>query len=124
MLFRSGQEPEFATVPEDLSGVRFASKKLLVDLRAHGWQIEKAEGITMLPDKKTIVVTNDNDFGITMDVADAENKDTDPTSYTLDASGSFTLKGKPAHPTMTVVPNGEAERYQQIWFITLPQPIQ
>lgn len=118
-----GKEPEFTADKSKLSGIKFAEKRLLVDLRAYGWNIEKAEGITMLPDKKTIVVTNDNDFGMTMEVEDTENKNTETSGYVLHGDGAFTYKDKPANPLIHVVPNEEAEQNQYIWFIELPEPL-
>lgn len=118
-----GKEPEFTSDKSKLSGIKFADKRLLVDLRAIGWDIEKAEGITLLPDKKTIVVTNDNDFGMTVDVEDAANKSAQITKYVLHDDGAFTYKDKPAKPSIHIVPNEEAERNQYIWFIELPEPL-
>jgi len=121
-----GKEPEFTADKSKLAqeGVKLAEKRLLVDLRANGWETEKAEGLTMLPDRKTIVVTNDNDFGMTMDVNDPEHKNGKITNYVLQADGSFTYKGKPAKPSIQVVPTAESEQYQSIWFIELPAPLQ
>lgn len=121
-----GKEPEFTADRSklDLAGIKLAKKSLIVDLRANGWEIEKAEGITMLPDKKTIVVTNDNDFGMTMDVNDAENKNAKVTKYVLKEDGSFTYKGKAAKPDIQIAPNEEAERQQYIWFIELSEQLQ
>lgn len=42
--------------------IKLGEKKLVVDLRKHGWDTEKAEGLTLLPDNKTIAIINDNDF--------------------------------------------------------------
>lgn len=47
--------------------VNLGIKKLLVNLREHNWSTEKAEGLTLLPDNKTIAVINDNDFGMTVE---------------------------------------------------------
>ncbi len=77
----------------------------------------------MLPDKKTIVVTNDNDFGMAMEVKDAENQNTETSNYVLHADGAFTYRDKPAAPNMHVVPNEAAERKQVIWFIELLEPL-
>lgn len=119
-----GKEPEFTADKDKFSAIKFAEKRLLVDLRANGWNIEKAEGITMLPDKKTIVVTNDNDFGMTMEVEDPENQNTETINYVLHNDGTFTYKSKVAAPVMHVVPNEDTERKQVIWFIELPAPLQ
>lgn len=118
-----GKEPEFATDKNQLSGIKFASKQLIFDLRANGWEVEKAEGLTLLKDKKTIVVANDNDFGVAIEVKDPENKDAEVTDYTLNADGTFTYKGKPAKPTLDIVPNSEVERNLYIWTIKLPEEL-
>lgn len=120
-----GQEPEFTADKNRLAtaGITLGKKRLIIDLRAKGWESEKAEGLTMLPDKKTIVVTNDNDFGMTMNVADPENKNAKITKYTLSPDNSFTYKGKPANPTIQIVPTEKFEQQQYIWFIELPAPL-
>jgi len=121
-----GKEPEFTADKSKLAaaGIITAEKRLLIDLRAYGWEAEKAEGLTMLPDKKTIVVVNDNDFGMTMAVNDPEHQDGKITKYVLQSDGSFTYKGKPANPSIHVVPTDESERNQHIWFIELPKALQ
>ncbi len=118
----SGKEPEYATTAAELrqAGITLATKRLVVDLRALGWDREKAEGLTMLPDKRTIVVTNDNDFALSVDIKDAENKKAKVGNYVLHPDGSFTSKGKPAQPTIRIIPAEEDEKYQTIWFIKLP----
>lgn len=118
-----GKAPEFTADKSKLAGINFAQKQLLVDLRAHGWNTEKAEGLFLMPDKKTIVVTNDNDFGMTMAVEDAENGTTEPDDYILHENGSFTCAGNSAKPRMHIVPNAEQERSQSIWFIELPEAL-
>lgn len=121
-----GKEPEFTADKKKLAeaGVKMAQKRLLIDLRANGWNIEKAEGITMLPDKKTIVVTNDNDFGMSMAVEDAENPKAKVSKYVLKDDGSFKYNEKPANPKIYITSNEEAERSQYIWFIKLPEVLQ
>ncbi|HWR09344.1 esterase-like activity of phytase family protein [Sporomusa sp.] len=118
-----GKELEFIADPSKLAGIHFADKTLVFDLRAHGWNTEKAEGLTMLPDKKTIAVTNDNDFGIAIEVVDPKNPKAEITDYTLLQDGSFRYKNEPAQPQITIVANDEAERNQYIWMIELPEAL-
>ncbi|TWH45557.1 esterase-like activity of phytase family protein [Sporomusa sp. KB1] len=120
----NGVEPEFISDQAGLAGITFATKRLLVDLRALGWETEKAEGITLLPDRKTIVVTNDNDFGMAIEVDDSANPEAGIGDYTLNADKTFTHKGVPAAPKVTIVSNSQVERYQYLWTIELPEPLQ
>ncbi|MDF2570672.1 MAG: hypothetical protein K0R55_2276 [Sporomusa sp.] len=119
-----GKEPEFTADKTRLSGIKMASKKLVVDLRELGWEVEKAEGITLLPDKKTIVITNDNDFGMTVNLTDRKNSNPEVGDYILNANGSFTYKGQLASPEITIIPNSEVERVQYLWTIELPAALQ
>lgn len=81
-----GKELEYVEDESLIKNVKFAKKELLVDLRENGWTTEKAEGITMLLDKKTIVVINDNDFEIGINVTDEDGNEVDITDYTYDSN--------------------------------------
>jgi len=118
-----GREPEFISDASKLAGIHFADKKLVYDLRANGWNAEKAEGLTMLPDKKTIVVTNDNDFGIRVKVDDSAHPGAEIDDYTVQVDGKFMYKGKPAKPQVFFCPNDEVDRYQELWMIELAEPL-
>ncbi|WAM32656.1 esterase-like activity of phytase family protein [Caldicellulosiruptor naganoensis] len=117
-----GKELEFVADKDQLyKTIKFPTKKIVFDLRANGWKAEKAEGIVMCPDKKTIMVINDNDFGITINVKDSERKDVKIADYTLYADGSLKYKEKLAEPTISIVPNSEEERNTYLWVIKLPE---
>lgn len=118
-----GQEPEYCSDDAKLAKIHFANKKLVCDLRALGWQAEKAEGLAMLPDNKTLVITNDNDFGVSVDVNDSEHPDADIDKYTILADGSFLYKDKPAAPHIAFKSNDEVNHQQYVWLIELPKPI-
>jgi hypothetical protein len=106
-------------------GIVPAAKTRLFDLRELGWKAEKAEGLALLPDGKTLVVASDNDFGLAGKVVNpAADKDgkpaTDPTDYTLAPGGQAGYEGKPVPTTFTIVPSGEKT---ELWVVTLPEAL-
>ncbi len=102
-----------------------AKKELVLDLRAYGWNIEKAEGLALLPDRKTIAVVNDNDFGIAINVKDNQVKQADVSDYTYDSNKKvFLYKDNTVHPIkLGLKQNAPTERESQIWFFTLPHTL-
>lgn len=80
-----GKELEYVEDKSLIEDVKFAKKELLLNLRENGWTTEKAEGITLLPDNKTIIVINDNDFEIAINATNENNEEVDITEYTYDA---------------------------------------
>ena len=112
-----GKELEYVVDASLIENVQFAQKELLVDLRAHGWTTEKAEGITMLSDNKTIAVINDNDFEIAISATDENGNEVKITDYTYDASTKelSTEDGK-SNLNIELVKNTEES---EIWTIEL-----
>lgn len=107
-------------------GVVPAAKKRLFDLRELGWKAEKAEGLALLPDGKTLVVASDNDFGLAGKVekpaADKDGKPAaDPTDYEIGPDGKASYEGKPVDTTFAIVPSGEKT---ELWLVTLPEAVQ
>lgn len=103
-----------------------AKKTLVLDLRAHGWNIEKAEGLALLPDRKTIAVVNDNDFGIAIKATDPKVADAEVEDYTYNANTKqFTYnKDNTVHDvTLGLQKNAPSEQESQIWFFTLPEKL-
>ncbi|MGL5573600.1 MAG: hypothetical protein ACRDB4_05520, partial [Cetobacterium sp.] len=88
-------------------------KKLVVDLRKHGWDTEKAEGLTLLPDNKTIAIINDNDFGM------AINEDVSPYHYNENEKQLY-LNNKATNQKLTLKKNTETS---QLWLVTLKEEI-
>jgi len=62
MKLANGKDLEYGNL-EDLSHLKFVSKKLRFDPRQHGWTHEKLEGLTIV-NPYTIAITNDNDFAL------------------------------------------------------------
>lgn len=93
--------------------IKLGEKKLVVDLRKHGWDTEKAEGLTLLPDNKTIAIINDNDFGM------AINEDVSPYHYNENEKQLY-LNNKATNQKLTLKKNTETS---QLWLVTLKEEI-
>ncbi|MCX8043807.1 MAG: esterase-like activity of phytase family protein, partial [Desulfobacterota bacterium] len=118
-----GKEPEYVTKASDLAaaGITIASKSLVVDLRSLGWTYEKAEGLSILSDMKTLAVINDNDFGIKLVTKDGSNTEVSITDYTLLGDGTFVDKNcNPVVLTNSIEPNNEPV---ELWLIELANPL-
>ena len=103
-----------------------ATKELVLDLRAEGWNIEKAEGLALLPDRKTIAVVNDNDFGMDIDVKDSAVADPEVSDYTYDSDKKAMIynKDNKVHKVkISLKKNAPTEQESQIWFFTLPKAL-
>ncbi|KMT22892.1 esterase-like activity of phytase family protein [Clostridium cylindrosporum] len=121
-----GKELEYATSKEilNLKGIRFAKKELLVDLVKYGWDKEKVEGMCVLPDKKSIAIVNDNDFGMAVDVNDPSVENADITDYVYDSkTKKYTYEGKEANAKISFVKNSIEERNPVLWLIDMNKPI-
>lgn len=78
----NGKAPEYAAAAE--MQPYMVSKELVLDLRQYGWDTEKAEGMTMSPDHKTMYLSNDNDFGIATKITDPAHPNAKLKSYLYD----------------------------------------
>lgn len=93
--------------------IKLGEKKLVVDLRKHGWDTEKAEGLTLLPGNKTIAIINDNDFGM------AINEDVSPHHYN-EKEKQLYLNNKTTNQKLTLKKNTETS---QLWLVALKEEI-
>lgn len=116
----NGLEPEF--YPNG-GGIRMAKKELLVDLRALGWTAEKAEGMALYPDGKTLAVINDNDFGVAVKVKDSAHPKAESADYVLEQDGTYTLDGKPASPDISITAASPEDSKTTLFVIHLDKPL-
>lgn len=103
-----------------------AKKELVLDLRAQGWNIEKAEGLALLPDRRTLAVVNDNDFGMDIAVDDKKASQPDVSDYTYDSDKKSMIynKDNQVHKVkISLKKNAPSEQESQIWFFTLPEAL-
>ncbi len=117
----NGNYPEFS--PE-ATGVAFKplKKELLVDLRELGWTTEKAEGLTMLPNRKTIAVINDNDFGVMTDVKATDSDDPDIKDYIYREKTADIINEDGEKVDITITMN-EGPDKNELWLITFAEPL-
>ncbi len=87
----AGKELEYGTAAEIAAQVTTIRKSLVADIRGYDWTDEKAEGLSLVDDK-TLVVTNDQDFGLTATMS-GDATSTDPTAYVVDSTGALTING-------------------------------
>lgn len=121
---RASSLPDLPLETTGLGGMVTARKWLVADLRALGWEAEKAEGMTLV-DARTIALTSDNDFGLAVSVENpARNKDgktvTKPDDYAVGPDGKLMLEGRPVDSSISLKPSGEKTA---LWMLTLPKPV-
>jgi len=109
---------------EDM-GIHFVKKTKIVDIKDLGWKPGKAEGVALLPDKRTLAITSDNDFGFTYKVINPAKDDNGKTvkkitAYTVDSTGQVSYKGTPVDTKVELVPTQAASK---LWLVTLPKKV-
>lgn len=123
-----GKELEVLTTDAAVvaAGVTMIKKQLVFDLRRAGseWSAEKAEGLSVLPDGQTLVVVNDNDFGLRASMSGNALSSPDPTEYTVDSvTGVITYGGVASAAAYQIQASTPTERPSRMWFIKLPKPL-
>ncbi|MDM0075209.1 esterase-like activity of phytase family protein [Variovorax sp. J2P1-59] len=102
----------------DWSTVIPMRKTELLDLNALGWLAEKAEGMTLV-DENTLALVNDNDFGLTTTLLDANGQRVAGSieDCTVDAAGVIT-KGCPTGVVAArLVRGSDQERPTRLWLV-------
>ena len=116
-----GKDLEYGTAAEIAAQVAVVRKTLVVDLRAQGWTDDKAEGLSLVDDK-TLVLVNDQDFGVTKTMA-GDPASEDPTAYVVDSTGALTIGGAPSSATFEFHAAAAAAQRSHLFVLRLRQPI-
>lgn len=111
------------------NGVNYANvvtmkKTELLDLNALGWLAEKAEGLALVDDN-TLALVNDDDFGLTTVLLDANGNKVDGSveDCTFDASGNI-VSGCPSGVVKARITRGsDLERPTRVWLIKLDRAL-
>lgn len=114
---------EKGILPKDFKAV---TKEFVLDLRKEGWPVEKAEGLALLPDRRTIAVVNDNDFGMDVSVNDPAHPSASLDDYEYHADTGYALykkDGKVSSVRFGLTENAPEERLNYIYFFHLDQPL-
>jgi hypothetical protein len=102
----------------DYAGVVSLRKTELLDLNALGWLAEKAEGLALVDDH-TLALVNDNDFGVSTLLLDANGKTVAGSmeDCTVDAAGAI-VSGCPAGVVGARIARGsDLERPTRFWLL-------
>jgi hypothetical protein len=94
------------------SNTRAIAVENLLDLSLIGWDAEKTEGLALLPDKRTVVIADDNDFGVSSEVI------LKPRDFISD-SGRFEITDPVKARNFRYKVNSKAEN--SLWFIEFPR---
>ena len=120
--FDKEQPPEYDDADKlKARGIKLADKTLAVDLRALGWQQEKAEGLALV-DRQTIAVINDNDFGLQSALVNPQGDKKKADDYEVDGKGHMTLDGKVVESKIAIKPLEKPESENDLWVIKLDKP--
>lgn len=106
------------------AGVVTMRKTELLDLNALGWLAEKAEGLALV-DEHTLALVNDNDFGLSTKLYDAEGKAVAGSieDCTVDATGAI-VSGCPTGVVKARITRGsDLERPTRVWLIRLDRSL-
>lgn len=108
----------------DYSAVVTMRKTELLDLNALGWLAEKAEGLTVVDDQ-TLALVNDNDFGVTTILLDADGKTVAGSieDCTVDAAGAIIAKCPAGVTGARITRGSDLERPTRIWLIKLDRKL-
>ncbi|WP_431131922.1 esterase-like activity of phytase family protein [Variovorax paradoxus] len=108
----------------DYSTVVTMRKTELLDLNALGWLAEKAEGLTVVDDQ-TLALVNDNDFGVSTILFDADGKTVAGSieDCTVDAAGAIIAKCPIGVTGARITRGSDLERPTRIWLIKLDRKL-
>ena len=108
----------------DYSTVVTMRKTELLDLNALGWLAEKAEGLTVVDDQ-TLALVNDNDFGVSTILLDADGKTVAGSieDCTVDAAGAIIAKCPTGVTGARITRGSDLERPTRIWLIKLDRKL-
>ena len=99
------------------------AKKVIMTLENHGWSAKKAEGLAVLPDRKTIAVVSDNEFGIDVKAQSRAGRAHAPQDYVREENGAVTHLGNPSDAQFKFVPRTDEGAETQMMLIELAKPL-
>lgn len=101
-------------------------KRLLLDLNRLGWTYEKAEGLALV-DERTLVVVNDNDYGVMSELTDESGQPVSGQPEDCSASGHgpplFGMHCPDGAVSLRVARMPDIALTQSLWLIRFPRPI-
>lgn len=111
-----GRELECANASELEKNIKLTDRQVLTDLRDLGWNVEKAEGLSLVS-PNVIAVINDNDFGISTALSNGEQM----KNYRI-RDGKLIDKDENPIDGVEIVPSPSKEA-TQLWLVTFDQAL-
>ena len=105
-----------------MSDIVIGEKTLVADLRALGYVHEKAEGLALLDDRQTLVVINDNDFGLDVKIKDKKRKEK-ITDYTVDSNKHLYFDSLMSDAKIKFSYLSDEESVNELFFIKLDEKL-
>jgi hypothetical protein len=117
----AGKDLEYGTAAEIAAQITVARKSQILDLRAYGWTDEKGEGLSLV-DSKTLVVANDQDFGVAATMT-GDPTSSDPTDYVVDSAGALTINGVASSAHYEIHAAAANAQRSHLFVVRLRQPV-
>lgn len=115
---------EYAPSLDDLKplGIIPVGKSLVLDLKANGWDVQKAEGLTIV-DATTLAVASDNDFGLSVKLKSPKGDADSADDYTVNQQGQMMLDDKVVKTEVVIKASKGEESQSQLWLFKLDKPL-
>lgn len=118
----NGKALEYGSAEElDRANIRMVEKNPLLDLREHGWKLEKTEGLAVT-DSDSLAIINDNDFGLEGVILNGTQK-IDMDLVRIKNAQLVNDLGESTPGQYLILPLSQQETTSQLWNVKLTRSL-